>query len=590
MFGPTVDFPATADFVLKNMNEDACLEQIQELATNSLNASYVMNQHRIHKYCKRVLESLEFVRQFKTQYLMTKGDLESLKYLRSVVNSAVTNFGIYRSRSSELTRIVMQHALDEQGIVDHNEILVGAVQKITSIRKKILVERADEDVADFKEDYDHFIRSKETILDWTPTNAMKLDLKLKLDSQLNQSISRAKTRKIQFQFRVPLNEIQKIQEVGHGIYSTTHKIRFHGEIAVLKQLNPIIYSEGAVKAFYKEVQIMKALIHPRILMFQGVVHDQLTIGLILEFMEMGSLQQAFSNIPQFSPMDILHISLDIAVGVNFLHLRNMLHRYLKPTNVYLDRHLRAKIGDFGLAAIRRESASSTRALPSNSSTRGQMESCVCTYQAPESLGLRAKYTEESDVYSIGMIMYQMVIWNDPFQEMQDFEIKRFIQAKNRPNIPEQSFGLEGIIKSCWDHEVNLRPRCRDLILDVEKLLAQQATTHLITDEVIISKQKARNNQLKNNDLVEECPPQLIQAGPYAPLTTNGTPDDFLPQEYTVYKFDEEVNAESTSITPELAQKIGAEKILHDREPDTRILFQNKDRIVHIINDSGCVPE
>ena len=381
--------------------------------------------------------------------------------------------------------MVTQYGLDEQGVIDHNEKLESVVQNIASIRRRVLLERVDEDMIDFKQDYEDFLRNRDDILDWKPSNAMVLDLKIKLDSQLNQSITRAKTRKIQHQFRVGLNEIQTISNLGQGIYSTVHKIRFHGEIAVFKQLHPILYSEAAVKAFYKEVQIMKALIHPRIIMFQGVIHDQLTIGLILEYMEMGSLQQALLNPSQFSAQEILNISLDIAVGVNFLHLRNILHRYLKPTNVYLDRHLRAKVGDFGLAAIRRESASSTRAVPTQSSSRGHLESCVCTYQAPESMGLCAKYCEESDVYSIGMIIYQMVIWKDPYIDMQDFEIKRFVQGKNRPTIPAENFGLEGLIQNCWNHDINERPPCKDLIISLEELIGDLDAERgaLLTEEV-----------------------------------------------------------------------------------------------------------
>ena len=89
---------------------------------------------------------------------------------------------------------------------------------------------------------------------------------------------------------------------------------------------------------------------------------------------------------------------DISAGLAYLHEEGILHRDLKSLNVLLTDTLRAKLSDFGLSRVKDETRSaSTLSKPSG----------TLRWMAPENFSRKAKYTEASDVYSLGIILYQM---------------------------------------------------------------------------------------------------------------------------------------------------------------------------------------
>jgi len=158
--------------------------------------------------------------------------------------------------------------------------------------------------------------------------------------------------------------------------------------------------------------------------------------------------------------NFLQWTLDLVRGLKDLHLLNppILHRDLKPLNLLLDNKHRIKIGDFGLSR-------SSSELETLTKLKGTL-----AYTAPE-LYFQQIYTVRSDIYSVGIILWELVykiiygVHQNPFEEYDQIYSQHSIQilhqaaTKNlRPTIPQKTPELiSNLIKECWSHSPKGRP-------------------------------------------------------------------------------------------------------------------------------------
>ena len=119
---------------------------------------------------------------------------------------------------------------------------------------------------------------------------------------------------------------------------------------------------------------------------------------------------------------------DVASGMNFLHQHSVIHRDLKSGNVLVDAHFAVHIGDFGLAVASQASRSSTRGAAG--SGKGTIQ-----YMAPELLSARPKYSEMSDLYSFGILVWELLTRLKPWADVaDDILVKDFVKDGERPDF------------------------------------------------------------------------------------------------------------------------------------------------------------
>eukprot|EP00210_Caulerpa_lentillifera_P004240 g4044.t1 len=190
--------------------------------------------------------------------------------------------------------------------------------------------------------------------------------------------------------------------------------------------------------------------------------------IVLEYCDGGSLAQAINNgefllynenQPGYKMRNIAKTALEIAGAMNYLHSVRIIHGDLKPGNVLLrkdasdPRGFICKVGDFGLSKFLAEDS--------------HLETFTCgtvTHMPPELLN-EGKLSSASDVYSFGILLWEILSRKKPFAGKNHTEIILSVVNKRMrpvlpPNVPED---FSNLIQSCWTHEYTQRPTFPDII-------------------------------------------------------------------------------------------------------------------------------
>ncbi|MCD7449563.1 hypothetical protein HAX54_000626 [Datura stramonium] len=223
-----------------------------------------------------------------------------------------------------------------------------------------------------------------------------------------------------------------------------------------------------IEPLVAEISLVFSLSHPNILQYHcGFYDEEKKEGyLVMELMNksLGAYMKEHSGQKKRGPFSVqvaVDIMLQIARGMEYLHSRKIYHGELNPFNVLLkprnESYFHAKVKGFGLTSIK----SNYKAADDNNAA----ESFI--WYAPEVLTEKEKpeskctykYTEKADVYSYGMICFQLLTGKTPFDEhLQGEKMARNIRTGGRPLFPYPSPKyLANLTRKCWQTNPNLRP-------------------------------------------------------------------------------------------------------------------------------------
>ncbi len=205
--------------------------------------------------------------------------------------------------------------------------------------------------------------------------------------------------------------LEKLHEGGMGtIYKVRHRLL--DEIRVIKVMRPQHETNEGLRArFLREAQMAVKLRHPHIAQMYDFAFDEAGRGfIVMEYVEGISLQEMLERVGAPS----LRLSLDLArqtlTGLGFLHRKGIVHRDISPDNIMVawDEFGRpmVKLIDLGIAKV----ITSTTALTVSGTFLGKL-----LYAAPEQFGASPdKVDQRSDIYSFGVVLYELFTGNRPF--------------------------------------------------------------------------------------------------------------------------------------------------------------------------------
>jgi len=256
---------------------------------------------------------------------------------------------------------------------------------------------------------------------------------------------------------IPYSKLTFDKCLGEGSFGTVYQGTWQYDEVAIKQLRMTNMSVKTLDEFKSEASIMANLRHPRIIGFYGISVD--TPGrysIVMDYMAGGSLYNLLHNQQPLIWRSRYRIALDVTSGLAHLHNKDILHRDLKSLNVLLDSQLRARLTDFGLSKIKTETASTTATASSQSVG-------TLPWMAPELFKRRAKYTKSADMYSYGMVLWELASRKVPFSDAHNREILvKWLGDGEQEEIPEDCpSGFAKLIKWCWNQVPTRRPTIDD---------------------------------------------------------------------------------------------------------------------------------
>ncbi|XP_002518140.2 uncharacterized protein LOC8265633 [Ricinus communis] len=256
-------------------------------------------------------------------------------------------------------------------------------------------------------------------------------------------------------------DIEELRELGSGTFGTVYYGKWRGTDVAIKRIKKSCFSgriseqERLTKDFWREAKILSNLHHPNVVAFYGVVPDGPggTMATVTEYMVNGSLRHALQKKDKvLDHRKRLIIALDAAFGMEYLHLKDIVHFDLKCDNLLVN--LRdsqrpiCKVGDFGLSRIKRNTLVS-------GGVRGTLP-----WMAPELLdGNSNRVSEKVDVYSFGIVMWEVLTGEEPYANMHCGAIIGGIVSNTlRPPIPERCDPeWRKLMEECWSFYPSARP-------------------------------------------------------------------------------------------------------------------------------------
>ncbi len=229
-----------------------------------------------------------------------------------------------------------------------------------------------------------------------------------------------------------------------------------GRTVAVKLLNSELARDNSfVARFQKEAAALAALSHPHIVSIVDKGHAQGSYYLVMEFVDGPSLRERMRS--RLDVPTALRLMVEICRAVDYAHGRGVIHRDLKPENILFDQQAGglAKVTDFGLASFLDEGSGARFALTSTSVAMGTL-----SYMAPEQRVDAKSADERADVFSLGVILYELLTGEVPLGTFD-------LPSRRKPGVDAR---LDPIVTRCLKPDPADRyPRVSALLADLEPM-------------------------------------------------------------------------------------------------------------------------
>lgn len=299
-----------------------------------------------------------------------------------------------------------------------------------------------------------------------------------------------------------------LEKIGTGGMSDVYKAKDHKlnrfvAVKVLKQE----FSENAnfVSKFRIEAQAAAGLMHPNIVNVYDVGEEGENHYIVMELVDGITLKKYIEKKARLSVKEAVSIAIQVSMGIEAAHNNHIIHRDIKPQNIIISKEGKVKVTDFGIA----------KAATSNTITSNVMGSVH--YTSPEQA--RGGYSDEkSDIYSLGVTMFEMLTGRVPFNGETTVAIAiKHIQEEfpsPREYVSEIPVCVEQIVFKCCQKSPDRRYQSMsELIVDLKQSLInpdedfvkvtepdEEASTRMITDRDMVQIKR----QSESRDSMDEA--------------------------------------------------------------------------------------
>lgn len=261
--------------------------------------------------------------------------------------------------------------------------------------------------------------------------------------------------------------VSKIGQGGMGTVYQAEDTTLGRKVAV-KILNPRLLEKGGkeLERFQAEAKIQASLNHPNIVTLYEFQPYKDSHCMVMEYVEGKTLAETIRSSGPLPPHIVVNLAKQILEGLSAAHRRGIVHRDLKPSNVTVTPDGVAKVMDFGIAKVQ-----GGKTLTESGALVGTV-----SYMSPEQVrGLRVD--ARSDLYSFGIILFEMLTGRVPFKEDSDFSIMmHHVQTPPPPPtqlLPDIPTALEDVVMRCLGKDPAARYQNAEEIIAVLNAFEEQ---------------------------------------------------------------------------------------------------------------------
>jgi len=290
---------------------------------------------------------------------------------------------------------------------------------------------------------------------------------------------------------------QKIGSGGMGVVYRGLHVRL-GQVVAIKDLSPELASDPEMRQrFIREARIQAQLNHPNVVNVHNLLEHDGRLLLVMEFVEGETLDKLIQDNGALPYNQAIEITCQVLNALSFMHSKGVIHRDLKPGNIMIAEEGRVKVTDFGIA----------KATTEKGQTRAGTRLGTLWYMSPEQV--KGKPVDaRSDLYAMGITLFQMVTGKLPFFGNSDFEIMKAHTEtpppdpkKIKKDIPKP---LSGVILKLLEKNPGKRYQTVDEVLKALDFPKTLKKSSFIREEGVEKKAKGRislNRQEKLSMLI-----------------------------------------------------------------------------------------
>lgn len=252
-------------------------------------------------------------------------------------------------------------------------------------------------------------------------------------------------------------DIEVIRTIGKGTHGTVVLARrkVDGAVVAVKRVRISQISENGRKQADNEVILLKSLYHVNIVRFYDHFMADDELNIVMEYADGGNLRQLVKlrsreKMGPFPEPVIMSWFAQLVLAVAYIHGKNVLHRDLKAQNVFLTHKNVVKLGDFGISKALAGDATANTAC----GTPESMSPEICRGEP---------YGKKSDIWSLGCILYEMIMLRRPFEASTLPEIfTKICKGEFPPILPSFSRELRLLVQLMLQQEASKRPSIEDI--------------------------------------------------------------------------------------------------------------------------------